>query len=191
MKKAAKLAKSTNPTSLAVDSSKNTRDKETKKTWIQQYDEINFMKLHANDRFIERLAEELINWARHDEDALRISDFHWARNICDDTYYNWVKKFDTLNKAHKLAMNAIASRREKGMLKKTMSESGVLRSLYKFDPMYAEIRQDEINAKIEVAKANAEAMERPANIILGQLPGLEEYKKQIEDKNEEQISNQD
>lgn len=181
MRTMAKIAK---PTSLVVDQSKNPRDKETKKSWIQQYDEMNFMKLQANDKFIDRLAEELIYWARNDEEALRISDFHWNRNICDDTYYAWVKKFETLGKAHKLAMNAIASRREKGMLKKTMSESGVLRSLYKFDPMYAEIRQDEINAKIEVAKANIEGMIRPANIILGQLPGLEEYKKDMQPEKE-------
>lgn len=142
---------------LLADSSKKVRDKDSTKPWMNLYKEVQFLKLQANEHFIELLAEDLVNWARKDNDALRIEDFHWDREICDKTFYEWVKKFDTLAYAHKIATNSIASRREKGMLRKTMPEGGVLKSLYLWDPKHEQVRQDEIAAKIAISKAIAEA----------------------------------
>jgi len=60
-------------------------------------------------------------------------------------------------------------------LTRDISDSLVLKSLYKFDPMYAEIRQDDIDVRKEIASIAEQS--KPTTIIMGQLQGLEEYKK--------------
>lgn len=173
--------KSAKPTSIIAIPSKKSKTHE--ENWTQKYKEMEFLSHQPTPAFMERLAKELLDWSKL-PDSLRLSDFHWNRYITDTNFYMWIDKYETLAMAHKIAKNAIAARREKGMLSRDMPDTAILKTLYLYDPMYAKARQDEINAKIEVAKANAEGMVRPANIILGQLPGLEEYKKQIEERNE-------
>lgn len=174
--------KSSNPTSLIAPSSKNGKTRE-EKSWTQQYKEMEFLSHQPTPMFIERLAKELLDWSKL-SDSLRLSDFHWDRFITEKNFYKWIAEYESLGMAHKIAKNAIASRREKGMLSKEMPENGVLRTLYLYDPMYAQVRQDEIDAKKEIAMVNNEAHTRPTQIILGELPGLSEYKNSIQSDKE-------
>ena len=79
------------------------------------------------------------------------------------------------------------------MLSRDMPDSAILKSLYLWDLKHEIVRQDEIAARkeiaIEVAKAKvlAEREDRPTTVILGELPGLAEYAKKIEEKKAEDV----
>ncbi len=175
--------KSCKPTSFGVKPSKRSRPMDTKTSqWVEEY--LNFFtgKMQpVPESFLDKLAEELINYAET-TDVLRIEWFFTKKRMLPQSGRNWAAKYDKFGEAYKTAQFILGMRREKLAMEKQLSDSMVLKTLYLFDPMYAQARQDDIDAKIEVAKANAEALERPSQIILGQLPGLEEYKKQIEEK---------
>lgn len=168
-----KSIKATKPTSIIAIPSKKPRTHEN--DWTQQYKAMEFLSHQPTPAFMERLAKELLDWSKLPE-SLRISDFHWDRYITDTNFYIWVNKYEALGMAHKIAKNAIASRREKGMLSRDMPDTAVLKTLYLYDPMYAQARQDDIDAKKEIAMVNNEAHSRPTQIILGELPGMIEYK---------------
>lgn len=152
--------------------------------WVEEY--LNFFtgKMQpVPESFLDKLAEELINFAET-TDVLRIEWFFTKKRMLPQSGRNWANKYPSFGEAYKTAQFILGMRREKLAMDRNITEGITIKSLYKFDPMYAEIRQDEINAKIEVAKANSDNLQRPTQIILGELPGLAEYKKNIEEKDE-------
>lgn len=136
--------------------------------WRDSYkDTYSYETKPVNEGFIERLAKDFIDWSRTPE-AFRISDFHWDKNICDGTFYDWIKKFEVLNLAHKQAKNNLARRREVGAIKKEFAEATATRALYLLDPVWKQMRQDDIDTKTALTllaiqeKAKAEGNDKRA-----------------------------
>ena len=136
-----------------------------KSVWLEDYlDCFTFKLKPVTEQFIERLAKELFDWAKNDKNALRVSDFCWNKGIPEKTYYKWIKEHEVLQLAHEAAIHFIGSRRENGAINKKYSETIILKSQYKYDSMWAQIRADDKQDKIDVAttisKTNADALSK-------------------------------
>ncbi len=81
---------------------------------------------------IDRLADDIVDWARNDVDALILSEFYLAKGIHGQTWYAWCKRFPRLQLAHDCAKQLIGIRREKGALKGKYNMPMVMWSM----PMY-------------------------------------------------------
>jgi len=161
----------------ATKQSKNYRKPMDSNTavWVEEY--LNFFtgKMQpVPEAFLDKLAEELINYAETTE-VLRIEWFFTKKRMLPLSGRNWAKRYERFGEAYKSAQFIIGMRREQMALTRDISDSLVLKSLYKFDPMYAEIRQDDIDVRKEIASIAEQS--KPTTIIMGQLQGLEEYKK--------------
>jgi len=143
-KKVKSNIKSLNDTTIARDR------EESAAPWFDEYQDcFDFKFKPITQKFIERLCQELIVWARTDNDAFRIEDFYYDRGICESTYYRWVAKHQDLKTAHEVAMNSLASRREKGALKRELSEKMVLQSLPRYDKRAKEDAKFHAQLKVE------------------------------------------
>lgn len=138
-----------------------TRDKDNAKSpWLEDYLNCFSFKLQpVTKAFIEKLAKELIEWAKNNDDALRIADFYWSKGIPDSTYYKWSKEHEILALAHKAALNFIASRREIGALKKKYSETLVMRRQHAYDQEWTESDKYHNQLKIDATKAAIQTAE--------------------------------
>jgi hypothetical protein len=145
--------------------------------YIGEYRDFRDFKMKpATEGFIERLGRALIQWAEVEPQAYKLNQFLRLQGLAAEQFYDWVLKYPELKAAHGYAMKCIGDRRELGALEKRISENMVLKTLYIYDPTHAQARQDEIDAKKEIAMVNNEAHTRPTQIILGELPGMKEYK---------------
>lgn len=151
--------------------------------YIGEYRDFRDFKMKpATEGFIERLARSLIHWAEVEPQAYKLNQFFRLQGLAAEQFYDWALKYPELKAAHQYAMKCIGDRREIGAMEKRLSENMVLKTLYIYDQTHAQARQDEIDAKKEIAMVNNEAHSRPTQIILGELPGLKEYKSVQEDK---------
>lgn len=69
-----------------------------------------------NEVGIERLANEITEWARDDDQALKLSQFYLKKGIGGVTWRSWCKRFPQLQEAHDVAKELIGDRREIGAL---------------------------------------------------------------------------
>lgn len=195
------IAKSAKPTSIISSKSKSTRpitNPATRPTdhsqwaWIEEYIDCFDGKLSpVPEKFLDRLAKELVEYAETTP-ILRLEWFFVKKQMAASSGRKWAKRYNVFNKAYEEAQFILGIRREHLAMHRDITEGITTRSLYKFDPMYAEIRQDEIDVRkeiaIEVAKATAAAKvqadndNRPGAIPLGPVNSKEyqEYVKQIE-----------
>lgn len=108
--------------------------------WVEDYVNI-FTRgvTPMTDSGLERFAQDMVDWAYNNEDALRPYDFAYTKQLGRRTYMKWVNKYPVIHEAHQDVMDIIASRREIGALKRKYSEKTVLFSLHRYDP---EARED-------------------------------------------------
>jgi hypothetical protein len=85
--------------------------------WDEYLSTISFQMCPANDQFRDRLAIELVTWARENEDALILDDFYDMKGISHSDVYRWYENHDGLKQAFEVAKRLIGSRRERGALK--------------------------------------------------------------------------
>lgn len=178
-KRSAKISKSAKPNINSLE--KSSKDRELSGQPITKYigdykDMRDFKMKPATEGFIDRLGKALVQWAEIDPQAYKLNQFFRLNGLASEQFYDWTLKYPDLKAAHQYAMRCLGDRREINAMERKIDSSMVLKTLYIYDPTHAQARQDEINAKIEVAKANAENVQRPTQIILGELPGLSEYK---------------
>ena len=64
----------------------------------------------------ERLARELVAWARGDENALKVSQFLEMNGISRRTWNRWVQKYEVFSDAYDYALMCIGNRREVGVM---------------------------------------------------------------------------
>lgn len=69
-----------------------------------------------NEVGIERLAEEIVCWARDDEEALKVTQFIFKKGISRAQWSKWCAKNPSLLEAHNTAKEIIGNRREIGAL---------------------------------------------------------------------------
>lgn len=82
----------------------------------------------------ERLARELVAWARTNEDALKIAQFLAERGINRKTWSRWCDKFQILADANDFALMIIGNRREVGLLTRKFDSQSTTVSMLHYDP---------------------------------------------------------
>ena len=94
-----------------------------------------FDTYHMTQPIAEALAEDMFDWVcKEREDALTLEEFAQARGIPLRLMRDWRDRFPCIARAYKDVKTYVGNNREVGMLKKKLSERGVLRSM----PMYSE-----------------------------------------------------
>lgn len=118
---------------------------------ITDYDAIfQWRSLPVSQTYIQALADNLMAWADdEEEEALRLDDFVDSRRLHYSTFHQWIAKYECLKEAHAYAKRRIASRREKGALKKQYDSSLTARVIGHYCPEYNEElkKNAEIKAK--------------------------------------------
>ena len=146
--------------------------------FIGNYKDLRDFKMKpATEGFIDRLALLLMKWSEVDENDYKLNQFFRMQGLAPEQFYDWVLKYPNLKDAHQYAKRCIGDRREINALNRKISETVMLKRQHAYDPEWEEDRQRDKQDKIDVSKAVNDSIERPTQIILGQLPGLEEYPK--------------
>ncbi len=70
-----------------------------------------------NEAGINRLAEEVTDWARNDVEAFKISQFYLHKGISRKVWLQWCDRYPRLQQANESAKELIGNRREIGALK--------------------------------------------------------------------------
>ncbi len=138
--------------------------------WLEDYlDCFDFKLRPVTKAFLTKLAKELVQWSKNNKDALVVSDFFTEKGIPKTTYYNWIKKYENLKLAYDTALDFIASRREKGALKRELSESMVIRRQHAYDPEWkadkAQEKQDKIDVAIAIRHAINDTGEKNVTVV--------------------------
>lgn len=105
-------------------SRRKSKEKETKSRPPRQHSKVidyykdifSFKEVPIPMQYIERLAQDLVAWARDDKDALKISQFYLERGIHRSTFYKWKDTYEILGRAFTAAKEYIGNRRELGAL---------------------------------------------------------------------------
>lgn len=140
-------------------------EKPKKLTVIDEYQELmTWKRVPVHEGVIERIATEMIHWAKEDNNALRLSAFFLKKNIPRTYLYKWRDEFPVFKLAFHEAMQAIGSRREEGAIKKVY-DAGMIKFM---QPLY-----DEEWKKTEEWRATlSKEHERQGNIkvVIEQFP---------------------
>ena len=162
-------------------SSKHHADQNIKPAvYIGEYRDFRDFKMKpATEGFIERLGRALIQWSEAEPQAYKVNQFFRLQGLAAEQFYDWCLKYPELKAAHTYAMKCIGDRREIGAMEKRLSENMVFKRMHAYDPDWEADRLRDKQDKIDVSKAVNDSVDRPTQIILGQLPGLE-YKDIVE-----------
>lgn len=162
------MPKNTNTTSIPKKPTKNVRDQEVaflKSPWLQEYlDPASLRVTPINERIIDILAQELLDWSSKSEN-LTMNSFLVKKQIHWNTFLRWKEKFPKLKWAYDIAMMAFADRREVGGMTRKFDPGFTLNSMPMYDPNWKEfvkwkssIKQQEENQQkvvIEISDLSA------------------------------------
>ncbi len=87
---------------------------------------------------IYKLAEELLDWARNDVEAFKLSQFRLHRGIPRDTWKEWVRKYPRFKEANEEAKEMIGNRREIGAMRHELNYGVVGFTMPFYDPEWKE-----------------------------------------------------
>ena len=120
---------------------------EKKPRWYEEYtDLMTFKKQPVHDVYIERLALELLDWARK-EDSLSITKFLQMKGIPHQDYLRFVKRNESLALAHEESKRYFGNRREEGAIRKEFDAGMVYKSLPIYSPEWKENFEWQSNLK--------------------------------------------
>jgi hypothetical protein len=84
--------------------------------WLEDYlDCFTFKYKPVTEAFIDRISNELLNWAQNDNDALKLTEFFNKKRIPKSTWEAW-NRYPIFKAARALAVEALGNRREKGAI---------------------------------------------------------------------------
>lgn len=98
--------------------------------WFDYTCTYSFIQKPANEAFIQRLAEDMLEWARTTE-ALKVSEFYSMKGISKRDWGRWVVKWHFLAEAVEATKIILGNRREIGGLKRQY-DSGMVRASMRF-----------------------------------------------------------
>lgn len=149
-------------TGKAVKSSTK-KIKQTIKTFQEEFvDGMFSLRVRPVDiAYLEQFADEWVQWATENDDALKITQFYNAKRIHNSTVDGWIKRCKKLEQAKELVLQIIGARRECGAINKKYDPALIKYTM----PMYDKECKDleEWRAGL-AAKINA-AGGRPFEII--------------------------
>jgi len=115
----------------------STRQKRPRCEWVDQYLDIYTLKrMPITKTTLERLATDLVKWAKEDEDALVLSEFYLDRGIPHSTFSKLAFDHPIMAEALTTARMFIGKRREKGALKNKLNQAMVMSQQSKYDPSW-------------------------------------------------------
>jgi hypothetical protein len=106
-----------------------------------------------NEAGINRLAEEVTDWARNDVDAFKISQFYLHKGISRKVWLEWCDRYPRLQQANESAKQLIGNRREIGALKHELNYGPVSFTM----PFYDADWKDESIRRAALKDVNSEA----------------------------------
>lgn len=118
----------------------------------------------VNDRYIEEFAKEMVDWALHDEDALKITQFYNLKVIHNSVVDEWRKRNEVLSKAHAITLQVLGARRELGAIKGKL-DSGIVRTtmaIYEKEWKDIEEWRSGLSKKEDINTASVEAIKQAA-----------------------------
>lgn len=138
-KKEKKIKKSVKPSIKSHELPKNAAG------WDQYLSTISWQMCPANDAFYDRLAIELVTWAREKDDAIFVEDFFDIKGIYDKDLIRFMEKNENLRKAYEMALSVIGRRRERRGLTREFAEGLVKFTMPLYDKKWA-AREKEVAA---------------------------------------------
>jgi hypothetical protein len=122
--------------------------------WIDTYKSPLDMKSVAiTDTILERLGEEIVQWAYKDPDAFCITEFALKKGIPLTNWYTWLSKYPEFHEAYDMAREILAVKREKGVAFGTYRDS----MIKQVHGHYSRIWRDEHKRVADVEKGSSEA----------------------------------
>lgn len=160
--KQAKPKKTTKPNTEEPKISTN----ETPK-FFEYLDIYSFRMKPANENFVRNLAVKLVEWAKTDDNAFKLSQFYLNEGITRRDFYNWIERFDFLKDAHDTALMFLGDRREVGAIKRKLDTQMISFAMPNYDPQWREMVT--WRAKLK-AEQQAEVSQAPKMIVLERYP---------------------
>jgi len=132
------------------------------------------------ESFIDKISQELIEWAKNDPSALILRDFFYDKGIRISTAQKWAKKHTILKESVEDAKFLIGSRREKGAIKREYDPAMIKPVMINYDPEWK--KSEEWRSKL---KQEADQKTQQANIqwILPKFPDSKLVPEKPKDKN--------
>jgi len=106
-----------------------------------------------NEAGINRLADEVTDWARNNVDALKLSQFYLHKGISRKVWFEWCDRWPRLQQATDAAKEMIGNRREIGALKHELNYGPVSFTMPFYDPEW----KDESVRRAALKDVNSEA----------------------------------
>lgn len=155
MMKTTDKSKTTKP-STKIKKQTKTRDKSSKESpWIEDYLDCFSMKIKpVTEAFLERLGQELIQWAEREEKQYKIAPFFDKRRIGWSTYDRWAKEHPKFGAAYNLAKSILGTRREYGALERKLDAGTVIQMMPHYDQEWKQMVKERNEMK---AQANEKA----------------------------------
>lgn len=123
-----------------------------------------------NEELAKAIAQDYFDWAcKEESEAITIIRFLKLRGIPEPRWSDWKKKYPILEETAQHVKLFIGDNREVGMLKKTLSERGVLKSMSLYNQDWAQL--EERIAKL--ARSDKEGFDKMCIVINDLMKGKE------------------
>ena len=83
---------------------------------------------------LERICDELVEWATKEDDAIKINQFLALKGIPYGTWHNWIEKNEILRNAVAHAKMIIGNRREYGAMTRKFEAGNTMYVMSLYDP---------------------------------------------------------
>lgn len=114
---------------------------ETKK-WYDEYPDVYaFKTTPVSEVLLDRLFQELLDWAESNEDALKITEFFLRKRIGSDTVARFRARDKKYDDAYNHALQLIGNRREIGALKRKLDSGIVAYTMAHYDPSWVKLAE--------------------------------------------------
>lgn len=153
------IEKKSNPSKKRQPASKRYGSEQVISKWMEDYlDCFTFKMQPVTEAFIERIAADLVHWAKTNPEAIKLSQFYAEKYILDETFRSWCNKYPTLKAARSIAKTFLGNRRESGGLTRKYDPGMVTLSMPNYDTEWkdlAEWKADIASKTHEGASGNA------------------------------------
>ncbi len=124
-----------------------------KVTWFDYRDIYTGAIKSMNENGINRLCDEVTDWARNDVDAFKLSQFYLHKGISRKVWLDWCNRWPRLQEATESAKELIGNRREIGAIKHELNYGPIGYTM----PIYDADWKDETTRRAALKDVNSEA----------------------------------
>lgn len=103
----------------------------------------------VDDAYLELFAQEMIEWAITDEDALKITQYYNLKRLHHSTVDGWMERFPRLKQAHDIVLQVIGVRREVGAMKGKYDSAIVRSTQAMYETSWKKIEEWRANLKAQ------------------------------------------